>query len=90
MKGKTMEREQALWCAVIEQAFHDAFMVLPPERFLKGKNAGKKNPKFASERIEQDAARSWLSGASKDFLKACDLAGVDSDYIRDQFLKRAA
>ncbi len=60
--------EQAMWRAVITQAFMDA-------RSLSHKE------EMRSHRIK---ARQWLCGMSDDFRRICEYAGLDPTYVRQK------
>lgn len=65
--------EQALWRAVIERAAIDA----------NGRDRPCGNPDEARARRR---AYFWIKGDSEDFRTVCALAGLDPDYVREQWL----
>jgi hypothetical protein len=62
---------RALWSAVITQALMDA-----------GSNSNKLE--FKKEKAR---AISWLNGNSEDFIEVCEMAGLDSNYVRYEAIK---
>lgn len=63
--------ERDLWASVIEQAILDATS----------------NPKIASDKVEHDRARTWLTSNSRNFRLVCFLAGIDADALRERIGK---
>ncbi len=57
---------RAIWAAVITQALMDA-----------GSNSKK-----LEMRRQKAHAISWLNGGCDDFLEVCELAGLDSEYVK--------
>ncbi|RXF69235.1 hypothetical protein [Hansschlegelia zhihuaiae] len=67
-------RDRALWCAVIRQALTDATRTIAPSE-----------PNRAH--VEQRQARTWFTGAGKDFRDVCYLAGMDPDAVRERAVR---
>ena len=85
LRPPTMEPEQILWIAVVEQAFIDAFWV-------------DKNPSPITNRMrdinrrtaftERARARIWFRGNRKDFHSTCAFAGLTPSYVKRLFDRR--
>ena len=69
---ESAEQSRQLWCAVILQAFKDA---------CRHKATCHINI------FEIEIARGWCTGYSQDFEVACELAGLDVDFVRNGAIK---
>lgn len=74
------QRDARLWSAVLLQALEDATSPLPTTEGYARSTAIR----------AQKEARAWFERDSKDFKEVCALAGMDSDWIRANALKRIA
>lgn len=70
------EPETLLWQAVVLRAFEDATAVKVSS---KGSNGG------VPTELERQQARAWILGRGPDFRKVCALAGMDPDFLADNF-----
>jgi len=68
--------ERSLWCAVIEQAFMDAGLIVGTRGAQRSSHSAKANNK------ERDAALRWLLRDKQDFIQVCLLANVPPLIIR--------
>lgn len=71
-----MTPEQTLWQGVVYQAVYDANMVF---------NVTDKDNLRTVERIKREAD-AWIRSGGKDYRRACDLAGIDPQFIRDKHI----
>jgi hypothetical protein len=76
IQGSTSLAERSLWCAVIEQAFIDAHLIVVAKAPGKNKTVSENNSK------ERDEALRWLLRDKQDFTYICSLAGVSPAVIR--------
>ena len=78
MTLSTHDPYQLLWLNVIQQALKDA------------ENAARQpvsEEYLGAEAIERRRAYDWIEDAGPDFQRACEFAGLDPEYVRDQALK---
>jgi len=69
MQVRQTDPEKLLWQRVLEQAFVDAT-----------------HPGGSKEvRREQPTADAWVSRCGKDFRFVCTLAGMDADFLSDNY-----
>ena len=69
-----MSPEQALWTAVLHQAFADARRPLTREQ----------------DQYDFDRARRWFRVGGRHFQDVCHMAGCDPEYVRDKALAMIA
>ncbi len=84
----TISPEQFLWQAVLFKAFMDATYQPQPQY---GNNARFANTPVAvgkrrAYNIEQRHAIAWIERGGSDFRMVCAMAGMDPDFLRDQFM----
>jgi len=63
--------EQVLWQSVVYKALIDATAV---------------NPSGREDRLAKDAADRWFRSGGRDYHQVCALAGIDPDFMRDNYM----
>ena len=74
-----------MWIAVVVIALVDACWT---DAFWADteNNSDKQNKIFRHE-VDRDEARKWFTEAPGDFFLVCDMAGLNSDYVRNLALR---
>jgi len=66
-----MSPEQILWQSVVYKALIDATAV---------------NPSGREDRLAKDTADRWFRRGGADYHEVCALAGIDADFMRDNYM----
>ena len=81
---RALTAEQALWCAVLEQAFNDARRYPGLQKRVDRLPRGSALDSLLSELNECRHSRAWLLARNEDFMDVCLLAGCDPEAVSDE------